>query len=169
MEDIYLHMKRPRSNSKMYPLWLAAQEKEKARPKSNTNWSSPSTNIIKGMLSLRSALASGHNAKLEKRWNHECAYPIRVNPNIPWKDQVSKVYKHKVWVVILYYNHPKYHAPFLVKLLNIILYPMKFWPEKRVMRMDNYTLYTFRVGDVINGFSVEFHVPKKFGFANRKY
>jgi hypothetical protein len=162
--NIYLHMKRPRSNSRAYPHWLAAQEAEKLRPKSNTNWSHPHTNIFRGMMSLRQALASGHNAKLEKRWNSECQYPLRVNPNAPWKDQITREFKHRVWVVVLYYNHPKYRAPLLVKLLNVLLYPLKYWPEKRVLRMPEYKCVTFRVGDVTNGFAVEFHIPKKFSF-----
>jgi hypothetical protein len=164
--NVYLHMKRPRSNSRSYPLWLAAQEQERLRPKSNTNWSSPSTNILRGMLSLRSALASGHNAKLEKRWNSECECPIRINPNAPWDKQITKEFKHRVWVVVLYYNHPRYRAPLMVKALNVLLYPLKYWPEKSVLRMPEYKCVTFRVGSVVNGFSVEFQIPKKFSFKN---
>lgn len=280
--NVYLHMKRPRSNSKAYPLWLAAQEAERLRPKSNTNWSHPHTNIFRGMMSLRHALASGHNAKLEKRWNSECDFPLKEKvdnqdircyefsrgsistkdeiladttmsdfqkhltlnyhtcygtpeavqhyqktgelqeanfrgmgtghlvrvtdmikywedqnfesggdmermkafreqyvtgeqANVPhfwdfyrlrngWNDRKDLVFKRKLWVVVLYYNHPKYRAPLMVRALNVLLYPLKFWPEKSVLRMDNYTLYTFRVGDVTNGFAVEFHIPKKFSF-----
>jgi len=150
----------------MYPLWLAAQEQERLRPKSNTNWSHPHTNFFKAIMTLRSALASGNNAKLEKRWNHECAYPLRENPNAPWKEQITKVFKHRVWVVVLYSNHPKYRAPLLVKILNVILYPFKYVPEKSILRMPEYTNYTFRVGSVVHGFSIEFQIPKKFSFSN---
>jgi len=148
----------------MYPLWLAAQEQERLRPRSNTNWTHPFTNFFRGMLALRHALASGYNAKLEKRWNAECAYPLRENPNAPWKDQISKVFKHRVWVVVLYTNHKTYSAPLLVRILNVIMYPLKFVPQKSVMQMPEYTCYSFRVGDVVHGFSVEFQIPKKFSF-----
>jgi hypothetical protein len=160
------YSRRPRSNSKMYPIWLAEQEAERLRPKESTNWSSPRTNILAGLNVLRGALASGENAKLERRWNEECAYPIRVNPKAPWKEQITKKFKHKVWVVVLYYNHPKYKAPIAVHVLNFLAYPLKFIPQRSVLRMPECTLYGFRVGAVTHGFSVEFHIPKKFSFKN---
>lgn len=156
--------KRPRSNSKLYPIWVAEQEAERLRPKSNTNWTHPHTNIFSGMNSLRSALASGENAKLEKRWNEECEWAIKVNPKAPYKEQVTKKFKHKVWVVVLYYNHKKYKAPVLVHILNWVLYPLKFIPKKSVMIMPEYRLVTYRIGGVTNGYNVEFHIPKKFSF-----
>lgn len=150
----------PRRNSKAYPIWVAQPEAERLRPKSNTNWCSPSTNIFAGLNNLRTALNSGENAKLEKRWNAECGWPIKINPN----EQIVKEFKHKVWVVVLYYNHKKYKAPLMVHLLNFLTYPLKFVPQKSVLRMNEYTLYTFRVGSVVNGFNVQFHIPKKFSF-----
>jgi hypothetical protein len=43
----------------------------------NTNWSSPKRNIFAALLLLRSALASGQNARLIKLRNEDCAYPIK--------------------------------------------------------------------------------------------
>ena len=152
------------------PRWKredAARKAEAARPKSNTNWSHGRTNIIAGMNCLRGALAHGNNAKLEKRWNDECAYPIKVNPNVPYKEQVVKVFKKKVWVVVLYYNHKKYKAPFFTHVLNVLAYPLKFIPERSVLKIDEYKCVTYRVGDVIHGFAIEFHLPKKFAFYKR--
>jgi len=159
-----MYTRAPRRNSKAYPIWVAQQEAERLRPKSNTNWSSPSTNIFAGLNNLRKALNSGGNAKLEKRWNADCAFPIKVNPKAPYQEQIVKEFKHKVWVVVLYYNHKKYKAPLMVHLLNILAYPLKFVPQKSVLRMNEYTQYTFRVGAVTNGFNVQFHIPKKFSF-----
>jgi hypothetical protein len=161
-------MTAPRRNSKAYPIWLAAQEAERLRPKSNTNWSHPYTNIITGLNSLRKALASGLNAKLEKRWNEECEFPLRVNPKAPWKEQVSKKFKHKVWVVVLYYNYPKVKIPVAVHILNFLAYPLKFIPEKSTLQMDNYKCIWFRIGSVQNGYQIEFQIPKKFSFDNNK-
>jgi len=163
---MYIQTPRPRSNSKMYPIWLAEQEAERLRPKTSTNWSAPTTNIFAGLNLLRRALNSGENAKLERRKNEECADPIRVNPNLPWKEQVTKKFKHKVWVVVLYYNYPKFKAPIAVHVLNFLAYPLKFIPTRDVLRMPDYTLYTFRVGAVTHGFNVQFHIPKKFSFKN---
>jgi hypothetical protein len=157
-------MKQPRRNSRAYPIWEKMVEAERLRPKSNTNWSSPTTNIFSGLNLLRRALNSGENAKLEKKLNEDCEYPIRINPKAPWKEQISKKFKHKVWVVVLYYNYPKVKIPFLVHVLNILAYSLKFIPQKFVLKMDTYTLYTFRVGSVFNGYSLEFHIPKKFSF-----
>ena len=149
------------------PRWKAekaAREAEAARPKSNTSWSHPRTNIISGLNCLRTALASGHNAKLERHWNQTCDYPIRVNPNAPWKDQISKEFKKKVWVVVLYYNHKKYRVPFLVHVLNVLAWPLKFVPKRSVLKMDKYKIITYRIGGIQNGYSLEFGVPKKFSF-----
>jgi hypothetical protein len=159
-----MYTKAPRRNSRAYKVWAEMQEAERLKPSSNTNWSSPKTNFLAGINLLRGALASGQNAKLERRWNEECAYPIRVNPKAPWKEQVSKKFKHKVWVVVLYHNHPTYKAPFLVHVLNVLAYPLKFVPQKSVLQMDEYKLVSYRVGSVINGWQVEFHIPKKFSF-----
>jgi len=156
----------PRRNSRAWTLQERMRAEEAAKPHETTNWSSPKTNLIAGMNSLRSALASGHNAKLEKRWNEKCAFPIRVNPNLPWSEQVSKKFKHKVWVVVLYYNHPKYKAPVLVHVLNALCYPLKYIPERSVLRMDKYKIITFRIGSVMNGYSIDIEIPKKFSFKN---
>jgi len=76
-----------------------------------------------------------------------------------------KKFKRKLWVVeILDTKQLKAKTPVLVKLLNIILYPLKYIPRKSVLRMPKYTKYDFRIGDVIHGFSVEFQIPKKFSF-----
>jgi hypothetical protein len=42
----------------------------------NTHWSSPSTSLFAGLLSLRSALASGNNAELIRLNNEDCQHPI---------------------------------------------------------------------------------------------
>jgi len=74
-------------------------------------------------------------------------------------------FKHKLWVVeLLKDDAPKARVPVLVHVLNFILYPLKYVPRRNVLRMDEYTNYTFRVGDVINGFSIQFQIPKKFSF-----
>jgi hypothetical protein len=77
--------------------------------------------------------------------------------------------KRKLWVVeLLKDSEPKARIPWYHKLPPVILralvYPLKFVPRRSVLRMPEYKVVTYRVGDVINGFSVEFHVPKKFGF-----
>lgn len=45
----------------------------------NTHWSSPKTNIIAAINSLRDALASGYKARLIKARNEDCEYPIKIN------------------------------------------------------------------------------------------
>lgn len=243
----------------------------------NTNWSTPKTNILAGMLDLRQALASGNNARLRRARNEDCSFPIKtkeqdtdfrnyefssgtlqniddiandaqkseflkyltlnyktcygaaeaaeryyktgllsqenfkgmgtshlikVSDMIAFYESIGNksladmfrqqylapedskethffdnyVYKHgspwaikefknRLWVVELLDNdEAKAKTPVLIKILNIILYPTKFIPTKSVLRMDTYRCVTYRIGDVTNGFSVEFNIPKKFGF-----
>ena len=74
-------------------------------------------------------------------------------------------FKHKLWVVeLLKDDAPKTRIPVLVYVLNFILYPLKYVPQKSVLKMNEYRCVTYRVGAVTNGFSIEFHIPKKFGF-----
>jgi hypothetical protein len=157
-------MRAPNYKSKRWYAEKAAREAEAARPKSNTSWSKPRTNIIAGLNCLRGALAHGNNAKLEKHWNQTCDYPIKLNPDAPYKEQVVKVFKKTVWVVVLYYNHKKYRVPFFVHVLNVLAYPLKFVPERSVLKMPEYTNYTYRIGDVTHGIAIEFQIPKKFAF-----
>lgn len=74
-----------------------------------------------------------------------------------------KAFKRKLWVVVLL-GDEKPRIPFIVRVLNVILYPTKFIPRRSVLRMPEYTNYTFRIGDVVHGFSIEFQIPKKFSF-----
>jgi hypothetical protein len=80
-----------------------------------------------------------------------------------------KQFKHKLWVVeMLSKDEPKAKQPLftnvLMAVITWVVYPLKFIPKKSVLRMNEYTNYTFRIGDVIHGFSVEFQIPKKFSF-----
>jgi hypothetical protein len=57
-------------------------------------------------------------------------------------------------------------VPIAVHVLNVLAYPLKFIPERSVLRMPEYTLYDFRIGAVTHGFKIEFQIPKKFSFKN---
>jgi len=87
---------------------------------------------------------------------------FRYKHGSPW---AIKTFKRKLWVVeLLKDDEPKARIPLLVYILNIVLYPLKYVPRRSVLRMDKYRVVTYRVGDVTNGFAIEFHVPKKFSF-----
>lgn len=58
----------------------------------NTNWTSPKTNIIAGLLDLRSALAAGYKAKLVRARNEECEYPIKEK----LENQDFRNYEHSI-------------------------------------------------------------------------
>ena len=76
-------------------------------------------------------------------------------------------FKRKLWVVeLLKDDAAKPRTPVLVHVLNVLAYPLKFIPQRSVLRMDEYKCVTFRIGAVIHGLSVEFHIPKKFSFNN---
>ena len=81
----------------------------------------------------------------------------------------AKTFKKKVWVVeILRPDEPRVKLPWaqrlIVGLISVLTYPLKYVPKKSVLKMDKYKLVTLRVGSVQNGISVEFGIPKKFGF-----
>lgn len=75
-----------------------------------------------------------------------------------------KTFKRKLWVVELLKAEPKARIPWVISILNVVLYPFKYVPKKSVLEMDKYKVVTFRVGDVTNGLSIDIHLPKKFGF-----
>jgi hypothetical protein len=79
-----------------------------------------------------------------------------------------KHFKHKVWIVEMLNEKQSVELPVLhsvlIKILNTVLYPLKYIPTKRVLRMDKYTQYAFRIGSVFNGYEIQFQIPKKFSF-----
>lgn len=77
---------------------------------------------------------------------------------------VVKHFWHKVWVVVSVEKDENGKLPFMFKVFNVLYKPLKYIPQHSVLRMDNYTLHMFRVGDVTNGYSVDIHIPKKFSF-----
>ena len=86
-------------------------------------------------------------------------YPM-VSPIERYK-QVSKT-KRKVFVIVN--DNKEARLPRWVRAINVITYPLRFIPKRSVLRMDDYTNYTFSIGAVSNGYSVEFQIPKKFSF-----
>lgn len=84
----------------------------------------------------------------------------------PW---AIKKFKRKLWVVeTLSKDEPRAKVPVVLIIMNAVLSPvyfvMKYIPRRSVLKMDNYKCVTYRVGDVTNGFAVEFHIPRRFGF-----
>ena len=80
-----------------------------------------------------------------------------------------KKFKHKLWVVeMLGDKEEQPKLPIfqraLMSIITGLVYPLKYVPRKSVLQMKEYRKVTYRVGDVINGFSVEIQIPKKFGF-----
>lgn len=80
-----------------------------------------------------------------------------------------KKFKTKLWVVVLLgekETQPKLPVLtwILIALINILVYPLKYVPRKSVLRMPEYTLYSFRIGAVVHGYEIEFQIPKKFSF-----
>lgn len=75
-----------------------------------------------------------------------------------------KKFKQKLWVVQLDGKDETASLPVVIKVLNFLMYPLKFVPQMSVLRMPEYKLVSYRVGAVVNGFKVEFQIPKKFSF-----
>jgi len=87
------------------------------------------------------------------------------------QQRMLKQFKHKLWVVQMVDSDKEQPALSLgVKIVMTIItglvYPLKYVPQKSVLRMPEYTNYTFRIGSVVHGYEIEFQVPKKFSFSN---
>jgi len=83
----------------------------------------------------------------------------------PEHTRIPKKFKCKLWVVaILKNDEPKPKIPAVLVIINVLLYPLKYIPTRSVLRMNDYKCITYRIGDVTNGFGIEFHIPKKFSF-----
>ena len=83
-------------------------------------------------------------------------------------EYAPKRFRRKLWVVELYHGHDarekRKAMRWTHRLISWIQSPLKYIPKKSVLRMDEYRVVTYRVGDVTNGLSICFHIPKKFGF-----
>lgn len=84
--------------------------------------------------------------------------------------RTPRTFKHKLWAVEMLDQKSEevYQQPAalraLMTLIKIIVTPLKFIPERRVMDMGQYKWVNFRIGDVTNGYSIDIHIPKKFSF-----
>jgi hypothetical protein len=80
----------------------------------------------------------------------------------------AKHFKNKLYVVELLDKNNTDKQPIkvsiIMSIITMLCYPLKYIPQKDVLLMDNYKLVTFRIGAVVNGFAIEFHIPKKFSF-----
>lgn len=80
-----------------------------------------------------------------------------------------KKFKRKLWVVeILNENEEQPRIPVmqraLMSIITSLVYLLKYIPKKSVLQMKEYRVVTYRIGDVVNGFSIDIHIPKKFSF-----
>jgi hypothetical protein len=94
--------------------------------------------------------------------------------------RIPKQFKHKVWAVEMCGDYDAYKndnvvlpkislgVRIIMTVINIFVYPLKYIPQKDILRFPNYKSITFRIGDVIHGYRVEFQIPKKFSFRNNK-
>jgi hypothetical protein len=103
--------------------------------------------------------------KIRKEEGIEMDSSTRFYPMVSPIERYKRVLKtkRKVYVIVMDYEDKK-PLPIWLKIINVVTYPFRFIPKQSVLRMDDYTNYTFRIGDVCNGYSVEFQIPKKFSF-----
>ena len=85
------------------------------------------------------------------------------------QQRTPKEFKNKLWVVEMCGKDdvlPKAKAGVrvIMSMITILVYPLKYIPQKDVLVMDKYKCVTFRIGDVVHGYRVEFQIPKKFSF-----
>ncbi len=63
---------------------------------------------------------------------------------------------------VFHCNKNRKNVPWWVKGFVLVTFPIRFIPKKDVKKMSKRTCYSFRIGSMSNGISLEFHVPKKF-------
>jgi|ERR1035437_5591565 hypothetical protein len=85
------------------------------------------------------------------------------------QERTAKHFKHKLWAIEMCGKDeeiikPKVMIRVIMTVINILLTPLKFIPERRVLIMPDYKWINYRVGDVTNGYSIDIHVPNKFSF-----
>ena len=88
-----------------------------------------------------------------------------INEKSQWN---IKKFKRKLWAVEIMDkdDDTKILVPTIIKILNVLLYPFKYIPKRSVLLMDEYKVIKYSIGDIINGYNVEFQIPKKFSFKN---
>jgi hypothetical protein len=81
--------------------------------------------------------------------------------------RTPRYFTHKLWAIEMLdkdtnmVNVNPWTIRALMFLIKIIVYPLKYIPSKSVLDMKEYKVITYRIGRVINGFSVDIHIPKK--------
>jgi hypothetical protein len=82
-----------------------------------------------------------------------------------------KKFNRKLWVVELL-DKKALQSKFsltmkiIMSVFSFVAKLLKYIPEKSVFNTSKYKSYTFRIGSVINGLSIEIHIPKNFSFRN---
>ena len=89
------------------------------------------------------------------------------------RERTPKHFNKKLWVVALYKDFDKIVQPLHVDIdiclaiINQLMKPLKYIPKKSTLNMGDYTNITYRIGDIVHGWSVQIQVPKKFAFNKR--
>ena len=63
---------------------------------------------------------------------------------------------------VFHCNKNRKNVPWWVRGFSIVTYPLRFIPKKDIRKMSKHTCYSFRIGSLKNGISLEFYIPKKF-------
>jgi len=88
---------------------------------------------------------------------------FRLKKDIPVWNVLT--FKRRVWAVAVYDADETAKTSVVLSILNLVLRPLKYVPEKSVLEMGDYKHVTYRVGSVMNGLTVEFQIPKRFSFS----
>jgi len=80
-----------------------------------------------------------------------------------------KKFKTKLWVIVLLGKDEKQpRIPVMTRIImntiSALVYPLKYVPRRDVLRMPEYKIITYRIGAVVNGYSMQIQIPKKFSF-----
>lgn len=104
------------------------------------------------------------SAKLQKEKENTWIYFWKAKEGIKYHVPDPKI--NKVFIVCFNEKKSEVHTPTWLKIVNALISPLRFIPQYSNLDMGTYKCHTFRIGDVTNGFTIEFQMPKKFSFSS---
>lgn len=77
---------------------------------------------------------------------------------------IPKKFSKKIYAIEILKNEEVVKQPFLLKFVQMLYSVLKYIPQKSVLQMKDYRNITYRIGGVVNGYSIQIQIPKKFSF-----
>lgn len=94
--------------------------------------------------------------------NEKTRFVLTIVPKTGKYYEIKKL-KRKVFVIGIK-STENFNLPIWFKIYRVLVYPFRLIPSKSILNMPEYKKITYRIGGVVNGFTLDLHIPKKFSF-----